>query len=295
VYGVAYYLHVFHGRIAVVYIYLGEYITVGFQRTVLASFIIAGIVVIIAAGGWMYEGRKAVGIRDRSIAASAGVSSYFYTMAVSTRTEGFIGNSTVNISSSTVGNVSIDIDRRLMYSPVSIHVRGSSEGEPISIESTVEMYVLNNTLYTLSEGMWAKQALEEDAWGNTQLEQEEKVVEGADVRLAGVETVRGEEAYVLEFRPDVNAIMEYSVDVAGDMPSLEDEDRIEDYGIKEWVSTESLLPQKSVTEFTMVSGDVKTLMKITVEYYDYNKPLILDLPVGAAEAEDIAQTALFTP
>lgn len=268
----------------------------GFQRKVLASLLIIAVVALLVVGVGFYREKKAVEVRDRSMAASGNVSSYFYTMIVSTKTKGVVDGATVDIAGSIAGNVSVDMEERFMYSPVSINIRGFSDGEPVATKSEMEMYVVDDTLYTQVGGMWAKRRLDEDAWGRTQLKQQEKVIEGAGVRLAGSEMLHGVEAYVLEFKPDVKDIMDYAVEVSGNIPTAEEGgDRVEGYTVREWISTDNFLPLKTVTDFTMVSGDVTTAMSITVEYYDYDKPVALELPEEAAGAIDMAQTTLFSP
>lgn len=265
-------------------------------KTVLAFLLALAVIALLAFGWRLYAGKNDSWIRDRSEAASSRVSSYFYTMSVSSKTAGVIEGAEVDIVGSMAGNVSIDLERRFMHGRVKVNVSGSSGGEPIATYSEIDVYVVNETLYSQAGGFWVKQKLGEEAWGETQLSREGKATESAEVRLAGVEAIREVECYVLEFKPDVKAMSDY-VEISGNTPSEGDAgEEVEGYAVREWVSTESFLPLKTVTEFTVKSGGVKTEVNVNVDYYDYGRPFAMEIPREALEAEDAASAVMmFSP
>lgn len=226
-------------------------------------------------------------MRDKIVYESNKVSSYSYRSLVTTVSKGFLEDVKVDVKSVIEGNGSVDLENRFMYTPVSINIVGYSGGTSIKTESRMEMYISGDTLYTKAKRVWVKQKLKGDSWNKTQLKQYSDAVENAYVKLIGTEELGGEPVYVLEFKPGLDEFMDYAVELKGNAPSLDaklSEETIRGYTIMAWVSTESLLPLKTTTEFTLVSGDVTTTMKVVNEYYDYNKPVNPQLPEEVASA-----------
>jgi hypothetical protein len=234
------------------------------------------------------EAPKAPKIRDTSIEEVGKVSSYAYSSTVETDSNGLLDDSPINVKTLMEGNGTIDLKKKLMHTIVNIAVGGSSGGNPIKTNSQTEMYVVGGSLYSKAGILWVKQPLGEDAWSKTQLDALKEAVRNANVSLAGIEMVNGKPAYLLEFRPDMDALMGYSVEIRGNTPLPRGgRETIGEYSIREWISTESLLPLKTESRLLILSGNVTTNMKVVTGYHDYNKQFELNLPEEAANATEM--------
>jgi len=260
------------------------------------SIVAVGAVLLVAMVGLMLFTQtsqvadKAVEIRDKSIASSDKVSSYSYSIVVKAVSKGTLDGKQVEVNTTIEGNGTIDLRKRFMYTPVSMNVVGHSGEEPIETKSYMEMYILSDTLYSNAGQMWVKQKLKEDAWSGTQLSQQNDVIRNASVKLVGEEEVNGKKAYVIELKPDLNALMSYAVEIAQSTPSLEasmNKETVEYYKITEWISAESFLPLKTVNEFTVSSEDIRTTMRVVSEYYDYGKQVNAELPDEVLDAKEL--------
>ncbi|MFH1126214.1 MAG: DUF6612 family protein, partial [Candidatus Altiarchaeota archaeon] len=194
----------------------------------------------------------------------------------------------VDLESSINGSGMIDVVNRFMYTPVQIRITGSSNGSPVNTYTRIEMYVVNNTLYSKTGQMWIKQRLEEDSWSRTQLDQQSSIIKDAGVNLVGREEIRGEETYVLELSPNLKNLMDYAVEVNSKaQPTGTTNESVEEYAITEWISAKTFLPLKTVNTLTLLSENVTTTIEVTTEYYNYNKLVEDKLPYEAENAVEI--------
>jgi hypothetical protein len=231
--------------------------------------------------------KSAAEIRDNRVIESEKASSYSYSTAFNAVASGYVKGAKIEFKSSMEGSGVIDLKKRFMYTPVSVKVDGSSDQNPIKIRSNMEMYVVNNTLYTKFGEGWIKQELNEDTWKRTQLNGQTSVVKNASVKLSIIEDYKGKSAYVLEYKPGKKELTDYLVGVTGNAPLVNVDlanPVIMDYNITEWISTESYLPLKTLNKFTIVSGGISTNISILTEYYDYGKVINEKLPEGFSNA-----------
>jgi len=259
----------------------------GKNAGLLFSILIAiGIVILLASQVIKTGDRKATDIRDSSLSAREKVSSYGYNIAIQTDSMGFIGGNPITVNGSTRREGVIDMEKKFMHETVSEDVIGIPEEVIPSRHTRAESYVVNTTLYLKVEDTWLQQEMTEDVWNQPNLQQKGSVIKGANVMLIGTEDFRGEQAYVLEIRPDLGILMA-QVAETGSTPFLNERlsnEQVQEYVIHEWISKESLLPLKSINKFTLASDNVTTTMSVLAEYYDYNKAVNTELPEEAADA-----------
>jgi hypothetical protein len=249
--------------------------------------IIIGIGILLAIQVIETGGKTASEIRNASIAAQESVYSCSYNSTSRTDSTGVMDGSPMTINGSVFMKGRVDLNKKFTYSYISSDIEVFSGKNFTREQRAYETYIVNTTLYTGAEGVWMKQDLGEDVWSGMTLQQEVDVINDTNVRLVGTEDVLGEKAYVLEFKPDLAVLMVYANEIGGKMPSFGERlsgESVRDYTIKEWVSTETLLPLKSVNVFTLTSEDINTTMTVISEYYDYDKPVNTQLPEAAASA-----------
>jgi hypothetical protein len=128
------------------------------------------------------------------------------------------------------------------------------------------------------------------------------------VTSLGTEVVGGVECYVLEVKPDLNALIEWAKTQqanpgAGmdglDISQMDLAEMVKTYSIKEWITKDGYLLKKADMEMVMeISGQdfmatatgagITTLtLRASMNFYDYNKPLTISVPPEALEAEEI--------
>ena len=248
--------------------------------------IVLGIAILLASQFMKTNEKKAPEILDSSLSAREKASSYAYAILLKADSAGFMGGTPITVNSSIQRVGRVDMDKKFMYDAVSEDVVGVPEGLISSRHARAESYVVNTTLYLAVNATWFRQELTEDVWTQTQLQQEGNVIKDANVKLVGTEDVQGENAYVLEIKPDLNAMMAHASE-SGSAQLLNQplsNERVQEYTIKEWISTESLLPLKAVNTFTLASDNITTTIKGSVEYSNFNKPISTELPREAENA-----------
>jgi hypothetical protein len=228
------------------------------------------------------EDRTASDLRERSIAAVGNVSSYSYFITLSARSTGFTAGGAVNVTTRMVGNGTIDVRGRFMHALVGILVSGDSGNDSINTLTRMEMYVVNNTLYSYTGGKWVKGEMKEDAWGNTQLDQQATASKDAPAHIAGMENVSGEPVYVLVLMPELGTAPAYMAGLETGTGGPQGE--LLQNRIVELISAERLLPVRIVNELAFAAGNITTNMTITSDYYDYDTPVESKIPEYAAGA-----------
>jgi len=178
------------------------------------------------------------------------------------------------------GNETVNLDGKFMHAAVTTTVKGSKAEGPVGVTSEAEMYVVREMLYTRAGQKWVSQPIPGDSW-DTELSRHIDLIKDAEVDLLGSEELNGEGVYVLEIKPDLRALEDYAAEIGRSAPSAESgmlDERITSYKITEWISKESLLPLRTVNEFTVSSSNITTTMTVSTDYYDYNKPVEWKLP-----------------
>ena len=207
------------------------------------------------------------------------------------------------------GEGMLDAVNREMQMKLSTNVEMAGE----AVESMLlETYVVDGYMYSMfpnQEGdiEWVKMTAPTDMWDKqNQLAQQAEMLETADsIEYLGEENVDGVDCYVVEINPSEEAInkllSQIDMPVSANQLNVNFSNIFEDLVIKQWVAKDSKLFIKteekaaielepkdigmSGNEFQKMMIDVDIVMK----FYDYNKPLSVELPAEALEATEIPE------
>jgi outer membrane lipoprotein-sorting protein len=176
----------------------------------------------------------------------------------------------------------------------------------------MEMYVTGGWMYMkinipgLGE-QWMKMPMTEDMWqSQSQFEQQVELLRTArEVTFHGSETVNGTACYVVEVVPDMGVLFE--IISQQQMPGMEDMgmdglnmgDWFKDFSIKLWVAKDGYLLRKAEEHLLMeiTAADLGASqdnlermtmdMNLTMNLYDYNEAVSIELPEGALQATEM--------
>jgi hypothetical protein len=183
-------------------------------------------------------------------------------------------------------------------------------------KTSTELYIVDNYLYMRvsvpgAADQWLKTALSTAMWQQqNQLDQQIEMLKTAiKVESLGEEVVDGTNCYVLSVTPDMAALAGF---LASELQQGASADILKnvDLGkmfksatVKEWVSKKDYLPLKvdmsmslemSPEDVGATSSDFTKLtldMTVLGTYADYNQPVTITLPAGAASAKETSATA----
>ena len=177
------------------------------------------------------------------------------------------------------------------------------------------MYIVNGWMYMrigLPQGgeQWMKMKLNNELWtAQNQLSQQIEFLKTAiEVTLLGSEKVDGVDCYVLQIKPNMEALTKWVLSqqqqqsgIGGiDLSKLDLAKLFKTISIKEWIAKDTYPPPvKAAMDVVleMLPEDVGATaedfekmtmdMKGPVKYYDYNKPVTIELPQEALNAQEI--------
>jgi hypothetical protein len=183
-----------------------------------------------------------------------------------------------------------------LYVTTSMNVRATTQTEETTI---VKEYILGDMAYVgvvsqVAPIEWVKGDVSEDFWETQDyVSSQIALVRGGEAVILGTEIVKGIDCYIAEISPDMDELLEYiSSQVEQEDLSVEiTEDSISNYSQKGWYAKDTFFPLKSHQEFDMkvdIEGNEATYhFIIDTIYYDWNKPVSIELPSEAEEAEYI--------
>lgn len=184
-----------------------------------------------------------------------------------------------------------------------------SDGD-ISFEEA--MYLTGGWLYmevsVPGEGdYWIKEKLPDYAWTseNPLAQQVEFLQTAFQVTKLGTEKVDGVDCYIIQVTPDMGALSKWvmsqqrSTDL--DMGNIDLSKVFKSFSIKEWIARDEYLPVKAEINVslemrpedmgeTAESADMDKLtmnMSEQIKYYDYGKPVTIQLPPEAQNGEEL--------
>lgn len=181
----------------------------------------------------------------------------------------------------------------------------------------VDVYVIDGWQYVKTnvpgEGyQWFKQKFSDDAWTSEyQVNPIAELLKAAhNITKLGDEKVDGVDCYIIQFTPDMNATVksDLATELGGfvmqalsaffDFNNLDLGKMVKSYSVKEWITKDGYLPVKAYSEIsvkilpqdlgnTTVDMDKMTInISAQIKYYDYNKPVVIQLPPEAQNAKE---------
>jgi len=192
----------------------------------------------------------------------------------------------------------------------------SSETAKVPGPMEMEMYLINNTMYTKMDmgipglpPQWTKMEMPvgyEESWASqNQLEQQMELLDISEVELLADEELNGVDCYVLKIVPDMEkfwnstmaAVMARSTQ--GLAPGIDLQKILKSMSTTEWIAKDTMYPMKTQMEIRLVvrSEDLaipdmaeKFTMtadeKVEMLFYDYNQPVSIELPEAAEAAAE---------
>jgi hypothetical protein len=221
-----------------------------------------------------------------------------------------VGGSEPGVMTAAVaGSGVMDMVNKEMQATIDITADVPGEGEQ---STSAEIYFVDDWMYV---GMdipeygcqWMKMEATEEMWQQQcpleeQLELWEEAVE---VKSLGSETVNGVECYVYDIKPDMEVLSDVlAQETSGmgfDLSSLDLAELYQELSVREWLAQDNYLPMKmeiklvmetSAEEFGVAGADFDKMtidVGMTIDFYDYNQPVSIELPPEALEAEEMPQ------
>jgi hypothetical protein len=204
----------------------------------------------------------------------------------------------------------VDIENRQMGADILMWMEVPGEGD---MDMGMAVYVVDGMAYTkvnfFGEDMWMKSAVTDEIWGGMSqmvdmIEPYVGLLEAAQVSVTGIEEVGGVDCYVLEVTPDMDQLWQLAmqqVEATDTGISVPTEGLISemfrDFSVTQWVSVETFFVHKVVIDMTlemtpdaMGLPDEDGMLRMDISMYmlvhDYNQPISIILPAGAASAID---------
>jgi len=182
-------------------------------------------------------------------------------------------------------NEKIDTENRKMY--INTNIRGQNE----------ESYIIGEEVYTKKKGQWSK-VKREDVWNNSNQESKyESTVEilkspNTKIEVIGEENIDGDVCYIVNITPDTEKLKEQIAKwIGGDRAGVEYTLNVSSYTL--YVSKATNFIKKRYLNASMavsVRGmKVEAEMTFVSKYKDINKPVDIQLPEEARNAETISQ------
>jgi hypothetical protein len=178
-------------------------------------------------------------------------------------------------------------------------------------EMAVEMYVIDDVMYAMTDDpstgeAWVKGEVPPELWGQmNQIEPQMEMLELVQVDLAGSETVKGNDCYVLELKPDMQQLWQLfneqaMVSEEELLPEIDTEmlqQVFKGFSVKQWINKETYVLHRAQIEMNMEmtaedlgfseeEGSMVMTLAMDIIAYDYNQPIDIVLPAGAENAVD---------
>jgi hypothetical protein len=205
----------------------------------------------------------------------------------------------------------VDIENRQMGTEIIMGAEMSGEED---MDMGMAVYIVDNVVYTKIdffgfEDMWLKSDMTDEVWGEMSqiaelVEPYVELLEAAQVRVTGIEEVAGVDCYVLELSPDMEQLWQLVMQQAEmtdtEIPAPTEDiisEMFRDFSVKQWVSKDTFYITRVVIEMSveltpeeMGFPDEDGVLRMDILMYllahDYNQPVSITLPSGAAYAID---------
>jgi len=257
----------------------------------LAILLLVGILLSLCAQGISPEE-----IRQKAIESSKNIETCKFKMMMSTELC-FGNNSNPKPFTSSSVNGAYDFINRKMFMKMTTTMR-SLKG---SFQMTSESYLINDTMYIKmiypnGTYRWVKTEMRNDLWNRSnQIKQQVDLLKISEVKRLPDETINGTDCYVLELKPDLDKFIELMV--SSKQENIQNisllKDMLRDVRVKEWITKDKFYPIKTqivtVMEMPMIIGKIKQVTNMTIELYDINKPINIELPPEAESATLLLQ------
>jgi len=202
-----------------------------------------------------------------------------------------------------------DLENSQMKIDMAMSMEGLPEFGEDRIEIGIETYLVSDSIYMMMDvpemdPTWMKSEMPEGYRGRmSQVESQIKLLEAAQVKVAGSETIEGTDCYVLQLTLDTGEqlwqLAMQQLTLTGDeVPDVTDEflqEMFPSFSVKQWIAKDTYFPIKAEIDMVVdpysaamnlqAEGSMPTDIYMVLLLYNYNQPVSIELPPEAEEAE----------
>ena len=296
------------------------------KRKAIAGLIaVVALVAVAMFAGCIEEERMSTAeIKEMVLATAENIDTYKFDMDMTQKT--LISNETGEMEMTTLstGNGVVDNLNKKMKLGMTMTMKMPEEAEmPDTMEMKMDMYFINNTMYTKMDmgipglpTQWTKMEMPEgyeESWeSQNQVDQQMELLNVSEVELLEDEKVNDVDCYVLKLTPDIEKYWDIMMKQEGMselMQNLQQNvsfdigEMIKEMSLKYWIAKDTKFPMKTEMQIKMVMSSEDLNIPETEEeftmtmdqrtdmvFYDYNKPVTIELP---KEAESAAGFPMF--
>ena len=298
------------------------------ERKAIAGLIaVVAIVAVAMCAGCVEEERVSTAeIKEMVLATAESIDTYKFDMDITQKT--LISNETGEMEMTTLstGNGVVDNLNKKMKLGMTMTMEMPEEAEmPETMEMKMDVYFINNTMYTKMDmgipempAQWTKMEMPEgyeEFWeSQNQVDQQMELLKVSEMELLEDEKVNDVDCYVLKLTPDIEKYWDIVMKQEGMselMQNLQQNvsfdigEMIKEMSLKYWIAKDTKFPMKTEMQIKMVMSSEDLNIPETEEeftmtmdqrtdmvFYDYNKPVTIELP---KEAESAAGFPMFPP
>ena len=288
------------------------------ERKAIAGLIaVVAIVAVAMCAGCVEEERVSTAeIKEMVLATAESIDTYKFDMDITQKT--LISNETGEMEMTTLstGNGVVDNLNKKMKLGMTMEMPEKPE-MPEPMEMKMDMYFINNTMYTKMDlgipempAQWTKMEMPEgyeESWeSQNQVDQQMELLNVSEVELLEDEKVNDVDCYVLKLTPDIEKYWDIMMKQEGMselMQNLQQNvsfdigEMIKEMSLKYWIAKDTKFPMKTEMQIKMVMSSEDLNIPETEEeftmtmdqrtdmvFYDYNKPVTIELPKEAESA-----------
>lgn len=287
------------------------------ERKAIAGLIaVVAIVAVAMCAGCVEEKRMSTAeIKEMVLATAENTDTYKFDINMTQKT--LISNETdeTEMTMTSKGSGVMDRTSKKMKLEMMMTMQLPEEAEiPETKEMKMDIYLINNTLYTkmdmgipMMPAQWTKREMPEEYWeSQNRIGQQMELLNISKAELLEDEKVNDVDCYVLKLMPDIEKYWETVMKQEGLgelMQNLRQNDSfdigklIKEMSIKQWIAKDTKFPVKTEVQIKMAMSSADLNIPETEEeftmtmdqrtnivFYDYNKPVTIELPKEAESA-----------
>lgn len=147
-----------------------------------------------------------------------------------------------------------------------------------SNSATTETYIVNNTAYIHSQGVWQTRPAPEGTWTSTPTDRQVQFLTDADVTVLNKSTVDGVETYVLSVQPNPASVASY----AENQSSVSGDVSVEAVSVTQYVAVDTHCIQKATLDMTLTLDGQTLEQTLTITFSEYGTDPDITVPDGAS-------------
>ncbi|MGB7531634.1 MAG: DUF6612 family protein [Halobacteriota archaeon] len=295
------------------------------RKTIAGLIAVVALVAVAMFAGCIEEEQMSTAeIKAMVLATAENIDTYKFDLDMTQKT--LISNETSDMEIMTISTgkgAADNINEKLMMEMTMTMKMPEKAEMPDTMDMKMDMYFINNTMYTKMDmgipglpTQWTKMEMPEgyeESWeSQNQVDQQIELLKVSEMELLEDEKVNDVDCYVLKLTPDIEKYWDIMMKQEGMselMQNLQQNvsfdigEMIKEMSLKYWIAKDTKFPMKTEMQIKMVmsSEDLnipETEEKFTMTmdqrtdmvFYDYNKPVTIELP---KEAESAAGFPMF--